>query len=722
MSTGLYDELKAYVDAGLSIIPAQKNKVAAIAWTEFQERRPHDEELETWSTRFTAFSAVCGVISGNLECLDLDVYHDSTGKLHDEYMELVENTAPGLLARLVKHRTQSGGYHYLYRCPTISGSQKLAFDDKEGKEGVIETRGEKGYFMIPPTQGYNVIQGTLLAIPTITADERDILHSCARSFNKYVKQDIQRDAGRSFKRDGKLTPGDDFNARGDAYKLLEDAQWVSVHKKGETIYMRRPGKVSGISATFNYNGNGGLFVFSSNASPFDVNRYYSPFAIYAMIRHDGDFKKAAVDLYNQEYGDRQDEEDEKKTSEDSELQKEAAQKRSGGLMKAEMFMDENYSLRHNTISGMYEYRELVKRKGEGEYMTPWALIDDAVINSMKKKLIHAKIPYTTPEIIIYSNETYQYDPFAEYIDSLKPPEGDDYISRLAETVTTVPGFSGTWTAYLRKWMVAHIAQIIDCKPNHTALIFKGAQGVGKTTWLNQLCPPSLRNEYLIVSDIEANNKDHQIRLAENWLYNLDELENMQKQDIGHLKALFTISKIKVRRPYARTPEVLKRRASFVGSVNKDRFLTDDTGNRRFYVIEAVAFDTRHKVDIDRCWGEALELYRSGFVYWLELKDIEMVNALNESHRVIPLVEHLVVQHLEPTDVPGDWAFMTTTSIAEALQKRTDIKLNINDYFIRQLGSALQKHGFKKAAKKSDGNVRWGYNVKFSVATSNDDAF
>lgn len=725
MSTGLYEYLVSLANAGISFFPANIDKVPQVeTWSPYQQRRPTDEEIRSWVKVHECYGGVCGVVSGNLECYDLDIYHDSTGTLDEDWHDLVENTCPGLTAKLVKHRTQRGGYHYLYRCEVIGGSQKLAYDDARGKECVVETKGEGGFFMMPPSKGYEVLQGSILDVPTITIEERDILLSCGRSFEKRVKKEIVKDVGRVWRRKDKLSPGDDYNQRGEVIELLERHGWRCPFQKGEVIYLCRPGKTRGTSATFNFGGSRGLYVFSSNAEPFDSPRMYQPFAVYAILVHGGDFKKAARTLYDEGFGDRRDDNPSAEPGEEGGEQEasEAATKRSSGLAKAEEFIESNYNLRRNLISGVYEYQILVEDKGGSSYWSNWALIDDATINSMKKKLMHAKISYTTPEIIIYSNETYQYDPFAEYVDSLKPPGGNDYITKLAMTVATVPGFSNTWTEYLRKWMVAHMAQIVDGKANHTALIFKGAQGVGKTTWLNQLCPPSLRNDYLIVSDIEANNKDHQLRLAENWIYNLDELENMQRQDIGHLKSLFTVSSLKLRRPYARTPEVLKRKASFVGSVNKDRFLTDDTGNRRFFVIEAVAFDNKHNVDIDRCWGEALELYRSGYIYWLEQKDVEMVNALNESHRVVPLVEHLVVQHLEPCEVEGDWSFMTTTTIAETLQKRTDIKLNINDYFIRQLGSALQKHGFKRGTKKIEGTPRYGYFLKFLTTTSNGDQF
>jgi putative DNA primase/helicase len=73
-------------------------------------------------------------------------------------------------------------------------------------------------------------------------------------------------------------------------------------------YWRRPGKGGrGCSATTGYcrgkDGTDLLYVFSSNAHPFEPGRAYGRFAAYALLEHGGDYGAAAKALAAQGFGD-----------------------------------------------------------------------------------------------------------------------------------------------------------------------------------------------------------------------------------------------------------------------------------------------------------------------------------------------------------------------------------------------------------------------------------
>src|SRR5262249_26289805 len=97
-------------------------------------------------------------------------------------------------------------------------------------------------------------------------------------------------------------PGDAFNRCADWASLLQPHGWVPLRQRGDMTHWRRPGKAERISARANYAGSGLLYVFSTNAAPFEAARAYTPFAAYALLDHGGNFAAAAQALQAQGYG------------------------------------------------------------------------------------------------------------------------------------------------------------------------------------------------------------------------------------------------------------------------------------------------------------------------------------------------------------------------------------------------------------------------------------
>jgi hypothetical protein len=285
----------AYLEAGLCVLPARldQKRPAVASWKQYQQRLPTDVEVRAWFANGHALCILTGAVSGNLELLDFD----AGGALYDRWAQLVEEQAPGLLARMVMERSQRGGLHVVYRCAApVCGNLKLAQRrDVEGKlQTLIETRGEGGLFLCAPSPGYTLLQGTFTNLPVLTAEERDVLLSAAWSLNEHVPAPEPTPAGSP----NVGRPGDDFAARGDVRAVLVKHGWA-LAKGGENEYWRRPGKPSGWSATLK---DGIFYVFSANADPFESGKAYGPFGVYALLEHNGDYSAAASALRAEGYG------------------------------------------------------------------------------------------------------------------------------------------------------------------------------------------------------------------------------------------------------------------------------------------------------------------------------------------------------------------------------------------------------------------------------------
>ena len=260
------------------------------------------------------YGIVCGAVSGGLECIDYDLRHDYTSDAWGEWCDIVRHTNPDLYDRLLIESTQSDGYHVVYRCAEvpIPASQALAHTAPD-TPATFATKGEGGYFICAPSPGYKLLQGDYAHVPTVTAEERDLLLTAARSLTTLPPDEDPRDASqRAYITGtmgyGHLSPFDDYDARADTVALLSDHGWRVAYTKntphGQAVYLTRPGKQTGVSATYNHVPNR-LYVFSTS-TPFPANRTYKPCAVYAYLEHKADFTAAARELISQGYGSRGD--------------------------------------------------------------------------------------------------------------------------------------------------------------------------------------------------------------------------------------------------------------------------------------------------------------------------------------------------------------------------------------------------------------------------------
>ncbi|QLH52772.1 MAG: hypothetical protein CH6_0081 [Candidatus Kapaibacterium sp.] len=301
MNEGFLNLIYGYLKRGLSVLPiVPGTKKPAVSWKVYQERLPTIEEARKWFQRKHPMDVaiVAGRVSGNLEFIDIDNHIGDADRIFWEWKEILNGTLPGLFDKLVIQKTQSGGYHIVYRANTvISGNTKLASRVVNGKHDTfIETRGEGGYALVYPSDGYSLLQNTFPEVPVISAEERELLLDICRSFNQIEKEPPTIKSKEYTSETKKDRPGDLFNKEGDIHKYLEKHGWRLVHRSGPREFWQRPGKSGrGWSATFNFIPNK-FYVFSSNAPPFEPEHSYDKFSVYALLEHGGDFRKAAKEL------------------------------------------------------------------------------------------------------------------------------------------------------------------------------------------------------------------------------------------------------------------------------------------------------------------------------------------------------------------------------------------------------------------------------------------
>ena len=289
--------------------------------------------------------------------------------------------------------------------------------------------------------------------------------------------------------------------------------------------------------------------------------------------------------------------------------------------------------------------------GEGEY----ELIDERVVESMRCQMeADTRKRVLTKDVLSVLNSDFSVliHPIRDYIHQLAPWDGKDRVHELATHLVVEPVIDGQspeeaqqdieWA--LHKWLVAMVATWMDDKQaNHQVFTLIGEQGIYKSTFFRHLLPQPLRGYSWENAHNSFAAKDDKLAIAENCLVEIEEIEAIEGRQMAELKALVTAESINERRPYALFRKLKPRLASFCASGNEQRFLTDQTGNRRWLCFKVSHIDDPRQwnMDYEQLYAQLREEYQQGFQFWFDKWEERRVERLNEPFRLISTEEQLI---------------------------------------------------------------------------------
>lgn len=293
------------LDEGFSLITVSKDKIPNTKWKQYQKDAIDKHTFERYYNLATTDNI--GIVTGyqDLECIDIDLKVFSTAKekveFWDEYLSLLKDNIFDFDDKFVVYKTMNAGYHIIYKSKRVLGNLKLA-KLKGHKQQIIETRGVGGYIWF--YDGNNITEKTYKDIQYISDEDRDILWSCSKTYNyvEPVEVIIPEKTKTEFKGDANgLKCWDDYNNKTNIMDLISD-QFSIVRQLKDKFLIKRHGAESPHSG-YIFKDTGIMFLYSTGTS-FEAEKGYTPFSVYAHLKHNDDLSLAASDLYKQGFGDR----------------------------------------------------------------------------------------------------------------------------------------------------------------------------------------------------------------------------------------------------------------------------------------------------------------------------------------------------------------------------------------------------------------------------------
>jgi hypothetical protein len=268
-------------------------------------------------------------------------------------------------------------------------------------------------------------------------------------------------------------------------------------------------------------------------------------------------------------------------------------------------------------------------------------------------------------------ESNQYNPPLEWITSAAW-DGVDRLPGWYETITTSDEKTALKQVLMHRWALQCVALLYNtgATSSRGVLTLSGVQYAGKSRWLKSLAPEDMVGigNLLVVHD-----KDRVKLAIRRWITELGELDGtFNRSDKAALKAFLSNFGDVLRLPYAAAESEFPRRTSFAATVNDGYFLRDPTGNTRFWVIDALAVNPDHGIDMQQLWAQVHAEWDGGKTpHWLDAEEMAMLNESNEDFTATDPLDELVRTKLAWNDPDAVWQWSTATQIATLIGALND---------------------------------------------------
>jgi len=380
---------------------------------------------------------------------------------------------------------------------------------------------------------------------------------------------------------------------------------------------------------------------------------------------------------------------------------------------------------HQDFRGFIRYNELYRRMeiSGGPLASFEGSYDVALMQWLEKSSYGIETDKSTcGSTLLHHSRRFPFNPVRDYLQGLQW-DGVPRISEVLLKHCSAVGNENYIRNVSRKFFISVAARALEpgCKVD-TVLVLQGQQGTRKTSFVE-----TLAKGWYTTSTGSVADKDMRVQTTESWLVELGELASMGKQSIETLRGFLTQRSDRIRIPYATYHEEFPRRCVFVGTTNAATPLTDEEGNRRWWVVTVEGIDIRGlAAEVDQLWAEAVWCYgeyqkeaaqglhesQMKFRWWFDAEEQMLSDEENEMF----LVENTILIDLQTwvrkcVDEKVMPPPMTLTDIAKKALRVTSDQLHRDGSILPRVARGLKLLGFRKTRRKHGAGHAYVYQMQ-----------
>ena len=351
------------------------------------------------------------------------------------------------------------------------------------------------------------------------------------------------------------------------------------------------------------------------------------------------------------------------------------------VREMKQYVADNFDVRHNVITDVYEFRRKTEAREQETVDNPWRPLDERGFNTIACGVEDANIFCLDSRIKhwLRSDFAQDYHPVRQWLESVRGKW--DGVDRTADLFGRISPYRYCHELG-RIWLRAVVSQWLGFDTEHAnavmLLLVSPQQGLHKSTFMRELLPPELRDYY--TDDFSLSAKGNaQRKLVEFAIVNIDEFDKENPKKMPELKTLMQTMKPSFIGAYKKNFNRLPRIASFVGTSNSRQLLYDHTGSRRFLIMEPKEMIRTGGIDYEQLYAQIIHEVETGLPTYFTKAQEREIQRRNQRYMVKDAVETLFSTYFRVPRNKKEGKLITTDEILHIMKSK-------DEYVVRHLTS------------------------------------